>query len=167
MERTRQVAASRAHDKNARAQLSALETRRQVIEKGLIRVRAVGEITGMSRAEIYRLFHAATFRFRRMPGGRGMLVYRESVEQFIAAGLDSWIAARDRISESRFGVVVDKNRQTSTNWSVAIPTTSSVVTPPSSAGIRHTSEAQLSKSTIEFIRCHGVSPCVRVLRCLV
>ncbi len=88
MKETRQAAPSRAHDKYASAQLSALEKRRQVIEKGLMRVRAVRDMTGMSRAEIYRLCHAGTFRFRRMPGGRGMLVYRESVEQFIAAGLD-------------------------------------------------------------------------------
>ncbi|MFZ1124117.1 MAG: helix-turn-helix domain-containing protein [Candidatus Baltobacteraceae bacterium] len=87
MKQTRQAAPGKAHDK-ASVQLSALEKRRQVIEKGLMRVRAVRDMTGMSRAEIYRLCHAGTFRFRRMPGGRGMLVYRESVEQFIAAGLD-------------------------------------------------------------------------------
>lgn len=57
------------------------------LARGLMRVRAVRELTGISQPEIYRLCHTGTFRFRRLPGGRGMLIYRGSVEDFIREGL--------------------------------------------------------------------------------
>lgn len=57
------------------------------ISKGLMRARAVRELTGISLSETYRLCHAGTFQYRRLPGGRGMLIYRASVEQWLRDGL--------------------------------------------------------------------------------
>lgn len=58
-----------------------------IIERCLMRPRAVRDEHGIPLTTTYRLCHSGVFRFRRLPGGRGMLIYRASVEQFLRDGL--------------------------------------------------------------------------------